>query len=280
MLDSTELELSLLFIVKVYGNDQINSISLISIGYPMLLSSHTTSNHRFARQIPLRLILILPFVLQIFIAVGLTGFLSLKNGEKAVNDLASKLRQEVNERIDLHLDGYMEAPKQLTRLNTEALDMGLIDISNRDQLTQFFGKQIKAFNIGFVLYGFPNGDFVSAGYLFDEDVRNKRITFGDINQAKYGNPNFLVWEADQAGKKTDKLVQNFGAYPFQSEAWYAEGVQKQHLTWTKVYNWEAAPFTLAIASSHPVYSQNHQLLYQIKQWLPQTCIIILYRGKV
>lgn len=36
--------------------------------------------------IPLRTVLVVPFVLQIFAAVGLTGYLSFRNGQQAVNE--------------------------------------------------------------------------------------------------------------------------------------------------------------------------------------------------
>ncbi|MDG2618162.1 hypothetical protein P7L53_18125 [Thermoleptolyngbya sichuanensis XZ-Cy5] len=48
-----------------------------------------------ARGLPLRSFLVLPFALQIFAAVGLTGWLSIRNGQRAVNDVASQLRIEV-----------------------------------------------------------------------------------------------------------------------------------------------------------------------------------------
>ncbi len=47
-----------------------------------------------------------PFVLQIFAAVGLTGYLSLRNGQKAFNDLASQLRNQVSDRVAQHLNSY------------------------------------------------------------------------------------------------------------------------------------------------------------------------------
>lgn len=43
---------------------------------------------KIASKVPLRIVLIVPFVLQIFGTVGLVGYLSLRNGRKAVNDVA------------------------------------------------------------------------------------------------------------------------------------------------------------------------------------------------
>ncbi len=55
-------------------------------------------------QVPLRTVLIVPFVLQIFAAVGLVGWFSFRNGQQSVNDMTSKLRYEITDRIRQHLD--------------------------------------------------------------------------------------------------------------------------------------------------------------------------------
>ena len=60
--------------------------------------------------LPLRMLLILVFVSQILGAVGLVGYLSFRNGQKAVNDLATQLRQEITARIERELRGYFETP--------------------------------------------------------------------------------------------------------------------------------------------------------------------------
>ena len=59
-------------------------------------------------KLPLRGILVVPFVLQIVMAVGLTGWLSLRNSQKAVNDVAGQLRDETTSRIVQHLNDYLK----------------------------------------------------------------------------------------------------------------------------------------------------------------------------
>ncbi|MEH1782870.1 MAG: hypothetical protein V7K67_23615 [Nostoc sp.] len=61
-------------------------------------------------RLPLRSLLIVPFVVQIFAAVGLTGYISLRNGQKAVNDVSSQLRQEMSDRLNLQVLNYLERP--------------------------------------------------------------------------------------------------------------------------------------------------------------------------
>ena len=223
-------------------------------------SSRKISDRSLARHLSLRTVLIVPFVLQIFAAVGLTGYLSLKNGEKAVNELASKLREEVSQRIDLQLHGYMDTPKQLTQLNAEAIDMKLLDINNREQLEQYFWHQVNTFNIGFAMYGSTSGDYTSAGYVADEDVAIHRVTLAHVNQSKYKNKDLFIWEADAKGRITKKLIGDFGIYAFQSEFWYADRFKRPNSKWTGIYNWNVTPFPLCIASSRPIYDKKNQII--------------------
>ncbi|WP_287295851.1 hypothetical protein, partial [Moorena sp. SIO2C4] len=51
--------------------------------------------NRLVSKVSLGTVLIVPFVLQIFTAVGLVGYLSFRNGEKAVNKLALQLQSEI-----------------------------------------------------------------------------------------------------------------------------------------------------------------------------------------
>jgi hypothetical protein len=47
----------------------------------------TKPSFRLGKPLSLRLVLIVPFVLQIFADVGLVGYVSFRNGQKAVNEM-------------------------------------------------------------------------------------------------------------------------------------------------------------------------------------------------
>ncbi|HEY9896403.1 MAG TPA: histidine kinase, partial [Candidatus Sericytochromatia bacterium] len=63
--------------------------------------------------LPLQFVLIVPFVLQIFGAVGLVGYLSLRNGQQAVNELADQLMARTSRSVDQHLTSYLSLPHKL-----------------------------------------------------------------------------------------------------------------------------------------------------------------------
>ena len=221
-----------------------------------MLSKVKQPSDKGSKKVALRLILVVPFVLQIFVAVGLTGYLSLRNGQKAVNDLASRLQNEVSQRIDQHLDSYMATPSQLVQVNWDAIKMNLLDLRDRQKLGQFFWKQVNSFNIGYVIFGFKTGDYAAAGHLFDDG----RITIDDLSPKDHnGSTHLYTWGTDSQGKRT-KIIQDNGEFDLHKEGWYAEAVKQGKPTWSHVYNWVVDPFPLSIAASRPIYDRKNNLI--------------------
>ena len=54
------------------------------------------NQHLRQKDMSLRLLLVVPFVVQIFSAVGITGYISLRNGQQSVNDLANQLNSKTD----------------------------------------------------------------------------------------------------------------------------------------------------------------------------------------
>ncbi|SKB15668.1 Multi-sensor hybrid histidine kinase (fragment) [Planktothrix sp. PCC 11201] len=98
------------------------------------------------RQIPLRLLLIVPFVLQIVGAVGLVGYLSYRSGQKAVENIAQQLMSEIGDRIDQNLTNYLYKPTQVIRNNATAIQLGLLPWQNLKMMERYFWKQRAIFN--------------------------------------------------------------------------------------------------------------------------------------
>jgi hypothetical protein len=153
-------------------------------------NSHTKGN------LPLRLVLVLPFVLQIFAAVGLTGYLSLRNGQQAVNDLANRLQREVSDRINQHLDSYLNTARKLAEINADAIDMGLLDPNNSQQLGQFFWKQLQLYNVGYISFCLQTGDFAGSGRYFEDG----RVTV-DVSRKRNGNQHWYLYNTDKQGNR-------------------------------------------------------------------------------
>jgi signal transduction histidine kinase/FixJ family two-component response regulator len=213
--------------------------------------------HPFPSQnLPLRTILIVPFVLQIGLAVGLTGYLSLRNGQKAVADLVNQLQGEVNDRIDQHLDSYLALPRQLSQINADALESGLVAPGELDKLSHSFWQQVKLMNVGYISFGGEAGEFVSAGRY---SGGYNGIYIDELSQKRYGDTRAYTYLTDDRGQRT-KLDSVAEDYFYKEEAWYAETVKANQPIWSSVYQWEDQPDYLSVSANAPVFDQNKKLL--------------------
>jgi signal transduction histidine kinase len=207
------------------------------------------------QKLSLRLLLVAPFVVEIVVAVGLTGYLSFRNGQKAVNDLAGQLQQEVSDRIVQHLDSYLSIPPKLSQLNANAMQMGVLDPQNIEQIGQFFWHQVRVNQVGYILFGSNTGNLAATGYYADDAP----LTIGLLSPQQNGNTNSYAYETDAKGNRT-KLNTVFENYAFQKEEWYAKTMKLKRPVWTNIYQWETKPYPLSISAGYPVYNQNQQLI--------------------
>ncbi|MFZ4557106.1 MAG: hybrid sensor histidine kinase/response regulator, partial [Pseudanabaena sp.] len=106
------------------------------------MNSDRLANPKKIRQIPLRLLLIVPFVLQIVGAVGLVGYLSYRSGQEAVENIAASLMSEIGDRIAQNLNSYLNAPEQLTKTNASLIRQGILDYQNLPVLQTHFAQQL------------------------------------------------------------------------------------------------------------------------------------------
>lgn len=211
-----------------------------------------TRRQRKTRTYPMRLILVVPFVMQIFGTVSLVGYLSFRNGQRAINDLATQVAHQVSDRIIQHLDTYLSVPRQLNEINLQAYDLGLLDLEDFDRVGQYFWKQMRVYNIGYINYANQQGEFIGiertdTGQLLIND-RTNTIAQGQLR----------VYASDDQGRR-DGLLET-KPYDPREEDWYQVAVEAGHPVWSEVYQWEDKPEILSISSSFPVYDRDNQLI--------------------
>ncbi|HBK99332.1 MAG TPA: hypothetical protein DD001_19445 [Microcoleaceae bacterium UBA10368] len=84
--------------------------------------------------IPIRVLLTVPFMLQLVGAVGIVGYLSDRSGQQSVRELADQLTQQVSRRIHDRLTTYLHTPQDVVAANHLAVEQGTFDINDFEQL--------------------------------------------------------------------------------------------------------------------------------------------------
>jgi len=207
---------------------------------------------KMSGKVPIRIVLVVPFALQTFAAVGLTGWLSLRNGRIAVNDVAAQLRAEVTSRIQQHIHSYIETPHQLNQLNLDAIRLGILKVQDSASLRRYFAQQIKTFNkISYIQFGSEQKGFIGVERLDDGKLQV-------LKSDKSTGYNFQSYAASELGEPT-KLLKNTPNYDPRIRPWYTAPVLAKKPTWTKIYTYFDVP-KLAITAAAPVYDDRNKLI--------------------
>ena len=204
------------------------------------------------RPVSLSLVLIAPFVLQTFAAVSLVGYLSFKNGQHAINDLAQQLQQEVGARVDQHLNSYLALPHQINEINLDAIERGLLNPRDIESAGRYFWKQSQVFK-QFSYIGSTLSDNTTAGagrWLKGQDVV--------ITHHPTGQPDDYSYATDDRGNRTKLVAQ--AKYDGTTDIWYIETAKASKPIWSRVYVVEELDGFISASANTPVYSKNRQLL--------------------
>lgn len=212
-------------------------------------NSQPNSKHK---QIPLRFVLIVPFALQIFAAVGLVGYFSFRNGQQAINNLAQQLQQEVGTRVNDRLNTYLELPQQLNQLNLDAIDQGALKLNDLESAGRYFWKQSKIFS-QFSYLGYSLTDRTGGGagrWLKGENIVITHHLQGGLKDYTY--------RADGQGNR-QQLVDATEYDPIAAD-WYVETVKARKPIWSQIYAAEGFENYVAASANAPIFDQNRKVI--------------------
>ncbi|OCQ98497.1 hybrid sensor histidine kinase/response regulator [Oscillatoriales cyanobacterium USR001] len=211
-----------------------------------------------SQKFPLRAVLVVPFVLQIFAAVGLTGWLSLRNGQKAVNNVATQLRSEISDRVKQYLDSYLEKPFTINQLNADAFQRGELSFNlNKPtpQAQKLLWQQMKLFNsVSWIYLGSQQG---GEFFGFERNIKDNSLRL--IVNNKSTNYFTYYYDIDSQGNQTGAVKKYSQKYDARVRPWYTIAAQKRQPTWSQIYP-EFDSLKPMISAILPVYNKSGNLL--------------------
>jgi signal transduction histidine kinase len=196
-------------------------------------------------------LLILLFVLQIIVTVGIVGYLSFKNGQEATEELAEDIQREVQTTIDRHLDEYLETPVRIIKTNMDAYELRILDLFNFKTTGQYFWKQLNIFDVSYIGFATIQGEYIGAG---DYNRGNFYIEEIPLRQKK----RFYTYSTNHRGDRL-KIV-SIQHLDFLDKAWYKDGIKANNLIWSKIYQWKTDPRIVSIAASYPIRDRFNRLV--------------------
>ncbi|EAZ90319.1 two-component hybrid sensor and regulator, partial [Crocosphaera chwakensis CCY0110] len=192
--------------------------------------------------------MLIPFILQIVGAVGVTGYLSLRNGQKAVNDLAHQLQSQVSDRITERLEDYLETPPLINQINVEGTELGVVDINNWQGLERYFWQQMNTFPSIYSIYvGLLKGENIGVNRENDGTLISKMTQDNDF-------PKRDLYLLDDQGNR-QKLIKVQPSYDSTTRPWFIEAKAKKKAIWSDIYQFAFDKEVLGITAAQPFYDK-------------------------
>ncbi|GDZ92842.1 adenylate/guanylate cyclase [Planktothrix agardhii CCAP 1459/11A] len=198
------------------------------------------------RPIPIRTVLIIPFLLQIFGAVGIVGWLSFNAGQKAVNEVVSQLQNEISARVEQNLEAYLAIPEKINQTNLNLLQSRILTFQDLTQWEKYLWRQVQIHpDINFIKITNAAGQERTGEQLGDGSLRINVID-------KFTNFDFYSYKTDYKGDRTEvaTIVKDFDT---RKGVWYKDAVKAGDATWSSVYLSLLEP-TLLMSALLPVYN--------------------------
>lgn len=199
---------------------------------------------QYLKRLPLRLVLVVPFVVQICATVGLVGYLSYRTGQRAVQDLADQLMTEIGDRVDSHLRSHLQEPHRLNQTNAESIRLNLLDLQFPQLLEKQFWLQSQVNDfVTFIYFGTPQGGIILSG---KGDNGQSIIRFTE----NLVSGNYYKYSVDSAGNRQDLL--ETGTYDARVRPWFKAAQQAKKPIWSDIYLFVSTQ-SLGLTASQPIY---------------------------
>jgi diguanylate cyclase (GGDEF)-like protein len=205
---------------------------------------------RLLNKVPLQTILTIPFVLQVVMAVGIVGYLSFRNGQAAVNSLASQLQNELAARILQQLQSTIERPYVINQINANSLLQEDIDVSTGKGEHQFW-QQVKVFTSTNLIYCATetDGAFLGVGHSSKEGENTLQIQVASQETDRF----FYYYEVDSTGRRSFLRSKGNKKYDPRNRPWYKAARLDREQTWSDIYL-DFDTLRPTITANTPVYS--------------------------
>lgn len=240
-----------------------------------LPGEHHAVQRGVQRGVPLQVVLVLPFLLQVTGAVALTGWLSLRHGRQTVEDLVQQLMDRTGAQVEQRLESYLALPVRVNEENQRAIALGLLDKPLPVQRRHFWSQALIYRELGAITWAHVDGRFLGIGRW----VEGVGLVSDEIHANRLG---YSFTSSLDANGQVLGLVEQ-GEYTPHEEDWYLATLRANRQVWEwsleEGQNHDGKSWTYAaISLNQPVYDKNRRLLgvigsdlmlSSISEWLRQ-----------
>ncbi|MGF1536002.1 MAG: methyl-accepting chemotaxis protein [Elainellaceae cyanobacterium] len=174
----------------------------------------------------IRTVVVASIVVPIVAGVGITGWLTIRNDQAAVSNLATQIQKESSNLIAQEVQVFLDTPPNIHDTIEAGIQSGYIDLEDFSTLEAYFRRQIQADIVPDILFANPEGETLGVRKRSDGSmtVRVKDESTG-ANREKY--------ILDDEGNRVE-LIQT-KEYNTVERPWYKAAIEAGQPTWSDIY---------------------------------------------
>ncbi|MEI6427302.1 MAG: ATP-binding protein [Pseudanabaena sp. ELA607] len=217
------------------------------------------SNKNPLSKISLRILFTAPFVIEIFIIVGLVGFLSYKNAKEAINDVASQLREKTRLEVKSYIDKQLSTLVLVNKLNGNAIRRGDLSFNLKAESTKIDSYLVQ------MMQSFPQVAWISLAaqensqyVVISRQKERQDFKLGVANDVT----NYLIVSYDlsaQGQRSQESTISVRKPYDARQRPWYINAVAAGKPTWSPIYIAVGCD-SFILDLSEPIYDTKNNLL--------------------
>ena len=202
-------------------------------------------------RMPLSFVLTAPFVLQTVVVVGLTGWLSLTQGRKSVEELTHELSGQITARIENQILSYLDNACQLNQILADAISSDILDPDDRTALQNFFWRQIQHAEPGTTLnYANRLGEVIGIHKTLNSEFLLQQQT--EATQFRWN-----VYQLDEQGQPIKRL-ESIDRMNGRFLPWYQAAQRQKSPTWSPIFQAQLVPNFL-LTAAHPLFNRDGEV---------------------
>ena len=180
------------------------------------------------QKLPVKWIVVIPFVTQVTLVVGLTSWLSFQTGEEAIKTLAYQLQEETTKRVTANLSNYQTIPHQINLINSNQIELGTFNPQDLPAWEKYLWQQSQIF---------PQVNLVAIANEQGEQVMATHLDTGDtVISIAYQNlgASLTTYQTNSRAEKTT-ITNTTPNYDPRKRPWYQKAVKTGKAAWSDIY---------------------------------------------
>lgn len=205
----------------------------------------------------LRSLLVLPFVFQILLVLGVVSYLSYRTSQKALQEITNNLQEEIILRIENNINGYLDEVNHLNKINKNHLSFNPLLINDLRELGRFFVYQYRWNNrVNIIAFAREDGSYVEVSPTNESDIFQLII----LEKTEDNQNQLSTYLTDANGniKQVINREKNSNFDPRES-LWYQDAINNNKTNWQSIYQTRLSK-NLVIASSKSIYNSENELI--------------------